>query len=373
MYQGNGDVFEDFYVYYNIFDGVGKIGYTWAANVTEWGSINGGTITYDNINFLNNVLYAGTSGTASSGFRFTFVGPVTNLTVRNNIIVGFPGYSVYGQNFTANTVSIENNIFYGNGLSNNNPYYYNCTLTNKTEQNNQKVDPLFVLFGTDFNIQSSSPAINAGLDVGLTADYVGNAIVGLPDIGAYEFIIGENHTPSIINQNFQIDKNSPNGTVVGTVVASDPDADQTLEYSIESGNTDGAFTINTSTGELSVANSAALNVDFTLVVKVQDNGIGELSSQATITINIIPTGIESKGNNSTIKVYPNPVSDELIIEVKENYDRQNFEVFNSIGQNILKGNLSERTVITTTNFSPGVYLIKLQDDRSIEFKKIVKV
>ena len=32
------------------------------------------------------------------------------------------------------------------------------------------------------------PAINTGVDVGLTEDILGNPIVGLPDIGAYEFI-----------------------------------------------------------------------------------------------------------------------------------------------------------------------------------------
>jgi hypothetical protein len=41
---------------------------------------------------------------------------------------------------------------------------------------------------SDFRLQSGSPCINAGTDVGLTTDYAGAAIVGNPDIGAYEFI-----------------------------------------------------------------------------------------------------------------------------------------------------------------------------------------
>jgi len=39
----------------------------------------------------------------------------------------------------------------------------------------------------DLTPQSGSPCINAGVDVGLTEDYAGNPIVGLPDIGAYEY------------------------------------------------------------------------------------------------------------------------------------------------------------------------------------------
>ena len=104
-------------------------------------------------------------------------------------------------------------------------------------------------------------------------------------------LLNVNELPVISNQAFSLSENSPNGTAVGSVVASDPDAGQTLAYSIVSGNATGAFIINTTTGSLTVANSAALNFEvtpsFTLVVKVQDNGTGNLSSQATITVTLI--------------------------------------------------------------------------------------
>jgi hypothetical protein len=72
-----------------------------------------------------------------------------------------------------------------------------------------------------------------------------------------------NEVPVINNQAFSVAENSANGTNVGTVVASDPDAGQTLTYSILSGNTSGAFAINASTGVLTVANSSALNFETT--------------------------------------------------------------------------------------------------------------
>jgi hypothetical protein len=34
---------------------------------------------------------------------------------------------------------------------------------------------------------AGSPAINAGVDVGLTRDYDGHYLIGNPDIGAYEY------------------------------------------------------------------------------------------------------------------------------------------------------------------------------------------
>ena len=55
-------------------------------------------------------------------------------------------------------------------------------------------DPLFVTASTvtpDFHLQSVSPAINAGTNVGLTRDYEGNTVPHCsntnPDIGAYEY------------------------------------------------------------------------------------------------------------------------------------------------------------------------------------------
>lgn len=89
--------------------------------------------------------------------------------------------------------------------------------------------------------------------------------------------------------------------------------------------------------------------------------------------NVIPTGIEPAGNNSKIKVYPNAVSDELTIEIEGSNDRSGFEILNSIGQIVFIGSLSERTVVPTTNFSPGIYFIKLQNGNKIEVKKIIKI
>ena len=224
---------------------------------------------------------------------------------------------------------------------------------------------------TNFHLTARSPAINAGIHLlEFTTDYSGASVNNPPEIGAYEFI--SNSPPSIQDQGFQLNQQSPVGTDVGTVFATDLDAGQTLTYSIVSGNTNGAFSINALTGMLSVANSTALAVDFSLVVMVQDNGVGELRSQATIVIDVITTGIELTDNNGEIKVYPNPVSDELIIENYGTKNRLSFNILNSIGQSVFIGNLSEKTIVQTTNFSPGVYLVKLENGRSFEFKKFIK-
>jgi VCBS repeat-containing protein len=104
-------------------------------------------------------------------------------------------------------------------------------------------------------------------------------------------ITGVSNQPPVINaQTFSVAENSANNATVGTVAASDPDAGQTLTYAITAGNTNGAFSINSSTGQLRVANSAALNFEttpaFALTVQVTDNAPSPMSASNTITINL---------------------------------------------------------------------------------------
>ncbi|MCU0429182.1 MAG: cadherin domain-containing protein [Cytophagaceae bacterium] len=101
--------------------------------------------------------------------------------------------------------------------------------------------------------------------------------------------------PSISDQSFSVAENSSNGTSVGTVVASDADLAQTLSYAITAGNTGSVFDINSSTGEITVANLLDYESTnaYTLTVQVTDNGIPSRNSSATITVNITDVSNEA--------------------------------------------------------------------------------
>ena len=98
-----------------------------------------------------------------------------------------------------------------------------------------------------------------------------------------------NEAPSITGFTTSLAENSTAGTVVGSVTASDPDAGDTLGYTITGGNTNGAFTIDAS-GQITVANAAALDFEttpsFTLTVQVQDQGGTGLTATGTATVNL---------------------------------------------------------------------------------------
>jgi hypothetical protein len=105
MSQSSSTTLEDLYVYYNIFTNLGVSGEVNSGTVAEW---NGGSgVVYHNINFLNNAIYANASGYSANGLVFQFAGNATNVTVRNNIIVGFHLYALIVTEGSINIMSVE--------------------------------------------------------------------------------------------------------------------------------------------------------------------------------------------------------------------------------------------------------------------------
>lgn len=236
-----------------------------------------------NIDIYNNTVISD-GVTLLDGIKILNSGTITGIDIRNNIFQGFAntGWLKCANTGTINGMNITNNIFWEND-NNNNPSLSGNTVLNYNFSGNLKVNPLFVS-STDFNLRDNSPGVDAGYDVGI--EYNGIA----PDIGALESTVIGNNIPVIIPQNFSVAENSPNGTIVDTVIASPGDEGQTLTYSILSGNLNNVFSINVSTGIITVANSVYLNheslASYFLVIKVLDNGSPEKSNQALITISV---------------------------------------------------------------------------------------
>jgi parallel beta-helix repeat protein len=141
-----------------------------------------------------------------------FANAVTGMTVKNNIFYnnGQPGdpvtgdegyYEIYVTTTTGH--EINNNLYYHTTVKNPTDHFYWGGVaydfadwkTNSSQDNaSLNDDPLFTSTVTpDFSLQAGSPAINAGVDVGLTSDYRGMTVPqgSAPDIGAYEFGPGD--------------------------------------------------------------------------------------------------------------------------------------------------------------------------------------
>jgi len=85
------------------------------------------------------------------------------------------------------------------------------------------------------------------------------------------------------------------------------------------------------------------------------------------TLNTSTNKINAESNR--IYVYPNPVKDQLKIDF---IDGSTFEILNLMGQIVYTGNLNNSNIVQTSNFSSGVYLIKFNAGKSLEYKKIIK-
>ncbi len=96
------------------------------------------------------------------------------------------------------------------------------------------------------------------------------------------------------------------------------------------------------------------------------------SSYPSNTISIIASDIELIDTDVNVKVYPNPVSSELTIEIEGDTERFNVELLNVLGQVLWRGNFIEQTRIQTNHLIPGVYLIKLESKNTFEIIKIIK-
>jgi uncharacterized repeat protein (TIGR02059 family) len=180
------DRFEDFYVYYNLFYNMRNIGDNGSA--VKFRMISAANnISYKNIYIVNNTMVAATSQAAGYGIIFDFYGSASNIVARNNIIQGYSGNPIYmNATGTINTVSVENNLFYGNG---NNTVSYAKSVAGKTEQNNIVNNPLFVS-SSDFHLQANSPAIKTGLHLTtptISSDLDGVPVGGIPEIGSYQY------------------------------------------------------------------------------------------------------------------------------------------------------------------------------------------
>jgi hypothetical protein len=156
---GTGTTIDGLYIYNNIFEGKN--------NATDYGI---------------RLVHAGGSAIASA----------TNVNIINNIFLNFNGYNgaylyLTGAN-AFDVINVKNNVLYNNG--NSNGVLFTGNPSNYTNSGNVIGNPLFVGGSPySYQLQSNSPAKDAGLDVGLSTDFLNNIVPynSIPDIGAYEF------------------------------------------------------------------------------------------------------------------------------------------------------------------------------------------
>jgi hypothetical protein len=161
-----------------------------------------------------------------------------------------------------------------------------------------------------------------------------------------------NALPNIQDQEFLIKENLFKDNFIGKVSAYDTDPDQTLTYSIISGNLSGIFKVDSRTGELTTTTAKLFDfslTEYNLVVQATDNGTPAKSATATINVKFL-------ANTSEVYINPSVMADP-------NEDGTIAHPFNSWGDISWKdGNtyLQKRgTIATETNIVIGANNVTL--------------
>lgn len=355
---------------------------------------NGGAIKFhgfngilaNNIIFNNQATYGGGAIYGGSG-KLIF----TNNLICNNSSNYAPGV------YVSDDYQFYNTIVWGNGNSTyneqqiyisdsrNNPIVQNCVIEDGEmydvslfeifenvffEYPNFRDSNYIKTFDRDLIISNwSFDSLSVLIDGGdssfpeyeqmnLIHDISGNSRISncIVDIGPIEFQF-YNSPPIISDASFSIDENTKVSTLIGTVIASDPEDDE-LNFEIISGNNLGAFQIDNLTGEITVADSVPLdfetNSTFELSIQVSDC---ELYDVATITVNLndvddlVLETLDEQDYSATL--YPNPTQEFVKVEWNK---FEKASVFELSGKELFSTN--DRTLDLRT-LNAGVYLIVL--------------
>ncbi len=220
-----------------------------------------------------------------------------------------------------------------------------------------------------FSIGESSGIIvvadNSLLDADLVATYILQVIVNdgaFADTASVSIEVLKNFAPEIGDFNFAIAADSENGSVVGTVLATDQNEDP-ITYQIAGGNIGSAFSID-SAGQIIVVDNSLLNEGevYNLVIEATD-GFEVTQSNVEITITEDEgraLGIGSAFNS--LAIYPNPTNRNVTIS-RSGSSMLNVRIANISGKIIEEYTFSNKEFeIDLSNRRPGVYLMIVLDE-----------
>lgn len=379
-----GETTENHDIRYNIFNGIGYYGIRF---------INGTMGAYaDAINIYNNVFNAG--ATSLIGIGLLSVGTTTNLNVANNIIVGFdyaPMYANGKNGQTMDYLTIQNNIFYENGNSNN-PMFDSMIPKNYTNSGNIINDPLF-FSPTNFHLMSGSPGENAGIkivDVLLVEDFLldldGIEVDDPPNIGCFE-TIADLASPSYVSS--VIEDNDPALLIISYDMPLAQIIPDKSSFEVTSNSQILPITSIAIIGgkvHITLDSPAAYGDLITLSYNIPNTGPSLQSvfnvNAAAIINSIVTNNVKSEGPGSltslTVFINPNPVKDSFTINIEGDVPETAtiFRISGSNGSVVFEKPFVTEMLssIISVNLNPGLYIAQiLSDDLILCTSKLIVI
>jgi len=126
---------------------------------------------------------------------------------------------------------------------------------------------------------------------------------------------------------------------------------------------------------LPIASGATISVSPTITTTYTINGstLPGCTGSNTLTLNVSPcTGItEGELNNLGFDIYPNPFTNKLTL-VNSSEVETHIWIYDILGSLVYKNKISEKTEINLSKQVPGIYFIRLENDKGTLTKKIIK-
>ena len=89
-------------------------------------------------------------------------------------------------------------------------------------------------------------------------------------------------------------------------------------------------------------------------------------------------GVKPLDSQSEIKLYPNPIDNELVVDFADlkSSDNRSIEIFNQLGQIVVQKRelfkTQRQSIITVDHLERGIYFVKIKLDSQEYIKKIYK-
>lgn len=184
-------VYNGVYIYCNLIHHLsGRTWQTWGLlwdyDIVEQGGL------FQHIYIQHNTIHASSDAPDPTAFGIMLptADDFDHVYIENNILINWERGAIRGDHprDQATNIFIRNNLIY-DSYNDNDPYYADGFPTaGITYSGTIKEDPLF-LSSSDFHLQATSPAVNAGRDTDITHDYDGNLFDDSnPSIGAFELL-----------------------------------------------------------------------------------------------------------------------------------------------------------------------------------------
>ncbi len=112
-----------------------------------------------------------------------------------------------------------------------------------------------------------------------------------------------------------------------------------------------------------------------LMIETYDDGSNQLT-QGFHQTNLVVTSVKDLEEKIQVKVFPNPTTDMLSVEVRELADPLSFSLYDVDGkQLLLQKTFNESKTIDLTSLAAGTYFLQLsnEENKTIKTFKILKI